>query len=232
MTHSLRPYVICHSLCSVDGRIKHEKWGVKNVVALFEDAASTIEVDAWVVGRITMEGFSAPKREEKLADAVAIPKTDYVGKHDARTYAVVIDPSGKCHWDSNMVTTEHVIEVLSERVSSDYLHHLQSKNVSYVFAGKDSIDLSVALHKLQTLFGITRVRIDGGGKVNGSFLKAGLIDEISLIVVPVADGSVGTPTVFDAEAEHGERVTTPLRLESAKTLEDGALWLRYKIIGI
>jgi riboflavin biosynthesis pyrimidine reductase len=56
-----------------------------------------------------------------------------------------------------------------------------------------------ALAKLRKLFGITKVRIDGGGVVWGSFLKASLIDEISHIVVPVADGSIGTPTVFDAK---------------------------------
>ena len=61
------------------------------------------------------------------------------------------------------------------------------------------------LAKFRKLVGITKVRIDGGGVVWGSFLKASLIDEISHIVVPVADGSIGTPTVFDAEQGHTKR---------------------------
>ena len=30
-------------------------------------------------------------------------------------------------------------------------------------------------------------------------LRAGLIDELSVLVVPVADGSAGTPTLFDVD---------------------------------
>ncbi len=70
-----------------------------------------------------------------------------------------------------------------------------SRNVAESFLSFSSKDLKLALHKLQAIFGINKVRIDGGGKVNGSFLKAGLIDELSLVIVPIADGSIGTPTV-------------------------------------
>jgi riboflavin biosynthesis pyrimidine reductase len=101
--------------------------------------------------------------------------------------------------------------------------------VSYVFAGKTAIDLGVALGKLAELFGIRKVRVDGGGKVWGSFLKASLIDEVSHIVVPVADGSVGTPTVFDAEQGHTRRKAKALRFKSLKRLPGGVLWMRYLV---
>jgi riboflavin biosynthesis pyrimidine reductase len=34
-----------------------------------------------------------------------------------------------------------------------------------------------------------RLLLEGGGKSNGSFLRAGLIDEISLAVCPAVDGA-------------------------------------------
>ena len=74
-----------------------------------------------------------------------------------------------------------------------------------------------------------RVRLDGGGGNNGSFLAAGLIDELSLVLMPVADGSVGTPTVFDVPEGALPRVVTKLELQSVKRLEGGALWLRYRV---
>ena len=123
---------------------------------------------------------------------VQFRREDFIGSHSTKTYAVAIDPPGKCRWDSNMVSTEHVIEVLTETVSTAYLKHLRDRQVSYIFDGKTSIDLKVALAKLRKVFGITKVRIDGGGVVWGSFLKACLIDEISHIVVPVAEGSIWT----------------------------------------
>src|SRR6478609_2293169 len=195
----MRPYVICHAFISVDGRIKQTIWGYKDHHKYFEEPAAKIKADAWLVGRITMQEFSSKKKYTLTRFKDDLPKKDFVAKQSSKTFAVVIDPSGKCFWDTNMVSTEHVIEVLTEKVSAKYLEHLRSKNVSYVFGGTNELDLKLVLEKLNKLFGIKRVRIDGGGHVNGSFLKAGLIDEFSLVLAPIADGRIGAPVVFEAE---------------------------------
>ena len=192
----MKPHVTCHMMSSVDGRILSAQWPIRNAAKLFERTAATIKADAWIVGRTTMQEFSSESKR-KRGGRFAVPKTDFVGQYDAKTFAVVIDPSGKCRWDSNMTDTEHVIEVLTEKVTGEYLDHLRSQNVSYVFGGKRQLNLKVVLNRLARLFPIRRVRIDGGGTVNGSFLAAGLIDEFSHVVVPVADGSIGSPAVFD-----------------------------------
>lgn len=225
----MKPYVICHMLGSVDGRIKQNIWGFKDHHKYFEETAAKIKADAWLVGRVTMEEFSSKKKPKASAKRVVISKKeDFVGKF-SKTYAVVIDPSGKCFWDTNMVSTEHVIEVLTEKVSSAYLQHLQEKKVSYVFGGKDSLDLALVLDKLRRLFNIKTLRIDGGGHVNGSFLKAGLIDEFSLVLAPVADGTIGQPTVFEAEEGFGRRKATQFKLKSVKRIYQDFLWLRYLV---
>ena len=224
----MKPYVICHMLGSVDGRIKQNIWGFKNHHKYFEETASKIKADAWLVGRVTMEEFSSKRKPSFSKKRVIVPKVDFVGKK-SKTYAVVIDPSGKCFWDSNMVSTEHVIEVLTEKVPSAYLQHLQEKKVSYVFGGKESLDLALVLTKLRKLFDIKTLRIDGGGHVNGSFLKAGLIDEFSLVLAPLADGTIGQPTVFEAEKGFGKRKATQFILKSVKRIYKDFLWLRYEV---
>ena len=220
--------MICHMLGSVDGRIKQNIWGFKNHHKYFEETAEKIKADAWLVGRVTMQEFSSKRKPKRAKKRVAIPKTDFVGMK-SKTYAVVIDPSGKCFWDSNMVSTEHVIEVLTEKVSSSYLQHLQEKKVSYVFGGKESLDLAVVLTKLHELFDIKTLRIDGGGHVNGSFLKAGLIDEFSLVLAPVADGTIGQPSVFEVEEGFGRRKATQFILKSVKRIYRDFLWIRYEV---
>jgi 2,5-diamino-6-(ribosylamino)-4(3H)-pyrimidinone 5'-phosphate reductase len=74
------------------------------------------------------------------------------------------------------------------------------------------------------------VRIDGGGHVNGSFLKAGLIDEFSLVLAPVADGTIGSPTVFEAEKGYGKRKATQFRIKSVKKIYNDFLWIRYEVV--
>jgi 2,5-diamino-6-(ribosylamino)-4(3H)-pyrimidinone 5'-phosphate reductase len=216
-------------LGSVDGRIKQNIWGFKDHHKYFEETAEKIKADAWLVGRVTMEEFSSKRKPKLQSTRVSIPKKDFIGKL-SKTYAVVIDPAGKCFWDSNMVSTEHVIEVLTEKVSSRYLDHLQSKNVSYIFGGKTELNLEIVLKKLYKLFGIKTLRIDGGGHVNGSFLKAGLIDEFSLVLAPVADGTIGQPSVFEVEEGFGRRKATQFSLQSVKRIYKDFLWLRYRVI--
>lgn len=216
-------------LGSVDGRIKQNIWGLKDASKYFEEPASKIKADAWLVGRVTMQEFSSKKNPPLPAGRFTIPKEDFIGKHNAKTFAVVIDPSGKCRWDTNMVSTEHVIEVLTETVSSRYLAHLQQKNVSYIFGGETELDLTLVVKKLYNLFGIKRLRIDGGGHVNGSFLKAGLIDEFSLVLAPIADGTIGAPTTFEAAEGFGKRKATRFRLKSVKRIFDDFLWIRYEV---
>jgi riboflavin biosynthesis pyrimidine reductase len=46
-------------------------------------------------------------------------------------------------------------------------------------------------------FGIKRLEANGGGVTNGAFLRAGLLDKISLAIFPAVDGAIGSPNVFN-----------------------------------
>ena len=99
--------------------------------------------------------------------------------------------------------------------------------ISYIFGGEKELDLKGVLEKLRKRFGIRRLLLEGGGGINGSMLRAGLIDELSILVVPVADGSTGTPTLFDVGASPAS--AAKLTLMSAKKLKGSVVWLRYRV---
>ena len=67
--------------------------------------------------------------------------------------------------------------------------------------------------------------LEGGGHINGSMLRAGLIDEVSVLLAPVVDGRTGTPALFD---EH-EGLPRGLTLAEATPLRHDVLWLRYRV---
>jgi riboflavin biosynthesis pyrimidine reductase len=78
------------------------------------------------------------------------------------------------------------------------------------------------------------IAIDPSGKlrwtsnaIDGSFLAAGLIDELSVPIAPVADGGIGTPTLFDAKV--GKGLARRLRLISIERLDGDIVWLRYAL---
>jgi riboflavin biosynthesis pyrimidine reductase len=85
-------------------------------------------------------------------------------------YYVSIDRSGWLGWQENFVDygtrRAHVVSVLTEGAGNAYKDQLRRLGISYVIAGQDSLDNTLVLHKLATLFGMERVMIDGGGVLN------------------------------------------------------------------
>jgi len=223
-----RPYVVCHMAPSVDGRIVTRFWRLPHtpLTAEYERTASSFHAHAWIIGRISMEPYAgnAPIR---AARAAPIPRTDFVARTAAPSYAIAIDPSGKLRWESGSLDEEHVVTVLTEQVSDRYLEFLRSKSVSYLFGGKSRIDLPKVLKKLRACFGIRKLLLEGGGKINGSFLAADLIDELSLLVAPLADGGIGTPSLFDARKGSGR--PRYLKLLSVERRRGDLLWIRYRV---
>jgi len=222
-----RPYVICHMGPSIDGRIVTTNWGsVPGHTAEYERTAQTFHADAWIIGRVSMEPYAGNARVPRRRVRQRIPRTNFIAAVDAKSYAIAIDPSGKLRWRSNMIDGEHAITILTQRVSNDYLTFLRSQGVSYLFGGRTTIDLEKVLRKLARAFGIRRLLLEGGGKINGSFLSADLIDELSVVIAPVADGGTGTPTLFDARPGRGP--SRHLRVISVQRRDD-LVWLRYRV---
>ena len=88
----------------------------------------------------------------------------------------------------------------------------------------------MALRKLASAFDLRKLMLQGGGKFNGAMLKAGLVDEISHITVPVGDGGVGVSTFFDIRGDAPARAAGTLRLMSHKQMPGSVIWARYRVI--
>ncbi|HVP67958.1 MAG TPA: RibD family protein [Anaeromyxobacteraceae bacterium] len=222
-----RPKVICHMAPSVDGRIVVRGWPRQRaLVEEYERTAAAFHADAWIVGRVSMEPYAGRARVPGRSGA-QVPRTDFVACDDAPSYAIAVDPSGKLRWEAGSVDEAHVITVLTQKVPDRYLAFLRAQGVSYLFGGKRRIDVQVVLRKLRARFGIRTLLLEGGGRINGSFLAAGVVDELSLLIAPVADGAVGTPTLFDAT--RGPGLSRPLKLLSAERRRGDLLWVRYRV---
>ena len=78
--------------------------------------------------------------------------------------------------------TKPYLIVISEKVSKEYLAYLDTKNISWIACGKEHVDLVRIAEILAEEFGVERISIVGGSKINTAFLEAGLLDEISLLI--------------------------------------------------
>jgi riboflavin biosynthesis pyrimidine reductase len=223
---------------SLDGKVTGDFLGKNEYSGLIEDyyrIHREYDADGFLCGRVTMEGSFPQMSVPAAYEGPSIAREDYIAKR-AVFYAVAIDPHGKLWWGGSTIadTDEgyngaHIIEVLTESVSDAFLAHLRDKGVSYLFGGETELNLTLVAQKLKRLFGMETLLLEGGGIINGSFLQEGLIDEISLVVVPEAENSKKAVSLFKTGKYQACYMSiASFRLKEVKKLDDGGLWLTYQ----
>lgn len=231
-----RPYVVCHMLASLDGKIDGAFMAAPEAAAAGKKYGSLREFyacQATLYGTVTVAGsYSEGYAKELPHSDVSYPREDYIAESDVDNYIVSVDPKGVLGWNSKYIEKKkrpraHVIEVLTGQVSEDYLAYLRGFDISYIFAGEEQLDCRTMLDKLKNLFGIQRLMVAGGGTMNWSLVQEDLIDELSLVVAPVADGGTTSVSIFEKAAFLPERKPAAFSLKEVQTIEDGGLWLRY-----
>jgi len=226
----MKPYVICHMLCSIDGRIITSNWEPFNGLEHYDATGEQEEADAWLCGRVTMERHFATERPELSGYEKVQDTSDYIADTTAGSYVVALDASGKLGWESNDLDGDRLIVILTGKVPAEYLGYLRSKNISYLIGGEETVDLADVLSRLQQHFNINKLLVEGGGGINGSFHTAGLIDEFSILYYPIADGS-DTATLIDSGLAGEDKVPYKhLKLTKVEQLSDDVVWMKYKVV--
>jgi riboflavin biosynthesis pyrimidine reductase len=238
----MKPYVLCHMVTSIDGRI----WGSRQrpkanlVPNLFETlhdrlVAEANEGGSWLCGRVTAQEFARGKGKVYPPTSEKLPRQNWYAFDEAKRRAVkawgiFLDAHGKACWERSDIGGDPILVILTEQVPDSHLAGLRKEGISYIFAGKTTVDLADALETLNRELGLTRLLLEGGGGANGALLRAGLIDEISLVISPVVDGSTGGPIVFNSgDSDLGPAPIERMTLASHTILEGGVVWLRYRL---
>ncbi|MCG5248117.1 RibD family protein [Methylorubrum extorquens] len=233
----MRPKIICHMVTSIDGKLHPSRFTVPaagvdaaRLRKHYDEVSPRLGAQGWMCGRVTMQEISKGKGRTVTGPGIT-SREAFVGDRGDRDLAVAIDPSGKVHYGQDHLHGDHAVAVLSEGVSDAYLAELREDGVSYVFAGPDGRDLAKAMDALGETFGVETLLLEGGAGINGAFLKAGLIDEISVLIQPAVDGLAGVQSIFEYRGGPDERpgAGQALRHMSTETLEGGMVWLRYAI---
>jgi riboflavin biosynthesis pyrimidine reductase len=232
----MKPYVICHMNSSIDGRILGSRWrpAENRMPGLFERLHDRLGGGSWLIGRVTGSEYAKADAYPDHTGEI-YPREPWFARRDAGApgiaWGIALDAQGKIAWGRSDIGGDPIVVVLTERVSDAHLAGLRQDGVSYIFAGGEALDLRLALEILNRELGIERLLLEGGGGSNGAFLRAGLIDEISLAICPAVDGAKGAPSVFDS-SDKDAGIAAPVRsmiLASTEVLEGGVVWLRYRL---
>ncbi len=232
-----RPYIVCHMVTSIDGKVTGEFLRSKNG-ALAAEVYYEINRDyknkgaqGFVCGRITMEESFTGGYYPDLSKYPAIEeRVDYIPDSTGGYYAVAFDPKGRLGWKSNKIVDldgdpgydgASIVEVVTDLVDPKYLGYLKSIGVPYIFAGKDVIDVKKALNVLYEKFDVKLLLLEGGSVINGYFLNEGCVDELSLVKSCVIGGKLDKPLFAEGKVKE-------FRLNDVRRYDDGVIWLNYK----
>jgi len=247
-----RPHVVMQMSASIDGRIAlgpaltmfdahPASEALPDEGDLWARVADAID-EAWspqatMMGSGTVQREGAPWTELPGFDGAAaslyvdfLPEEVVAG---TRHWHVLVDGRGRCR--SGYKATEnaggHVLHLVSLAAPPEYLAFLRRERIPYLVGGRDHADLPGALRQLRALLGVRALRLWGGGTLNGVMLRAGLIDEVHLILKPALIGGRRTPTLADCDDLAADQRPAVLRLVSARPQEGGLLWLHYTVAG-
>jgi len=226
-----RPYITCHMVTSIDGKVTGDflfRPESEAATERYYEINRALESDGFICGRVTMEGsFTGGWYPDLSSYAPVEDAADYIAPYEKKFFAVAFDTNGRLGWKESVIVDEdpgysgaHIIEVISENADKRYLAYLRKIGISYVFAGKTAIDVNAALEKLATLFDIKHLLLEGGSIINGAFERSGAVDELSLVVAPIIADKDDKPLFMDAAATNYTLTSTEL--------VDGAVWMRYR----
>ena len=226
-----RPYTVCHIFSALDGGIVGNYMYAPETTAAREQYGklrATFNGNAILYGTTTMLDFCNGVVSD-LPKSKPIERKDYIAPHEEDIYVVALDCNGTLAHSQNYLERhglkQHIIEVLTKSVSDEYLAYLRKIGISYIFAGHKELECEIAMIKLKEIFGIERLVIAGGGYTDWSFADAGMIDELSLVLAPAADGEQQV-TVFERTDNSLNRAIA-FTLKDVKKLDGNGVWLRY-----
>lgn len=221
------PCVIVHCGMSIDGRVTparghsvpKDAWDVK----LYLGFQRRLRCDAVMVGSSTVLELKVPRPVDSL---------DEEFRGDTERLIVIPDSRGRVRWSGWQEDPwlKGLVVLCSQATPASYIEHLREEEVQYVVAGADNVDLLAALKEIRKRYGVERIVCQGGGAINGALLRAGLVREISVLVVPFAVGGFDTPTLFDAPNLASSEGMTRLQLINCECIKEDFIWLHYMVV--
>jgi 2,5-diamino-6-(ribosylamino)-4(3H)-pyrimidinone 5'-phosphate reductase len=217
------PKVIIHNAISLDGRITDFEVDMEQ----YYELAIGFGEDCTLAGSNTILSSEDEIPTETDEDLV-IPEPD---PDDKRPILVIPDSKGRVRiWHAlrNWPYWSHFVALVSEATPQEYLDYLKERHIDHIIAGKDKVDLRSALEELNKRFGVSKIRVDSGGMLNGVLLREGLVSEVSVLVHPTLVGGKAITSLFNTPESDDKNIL--LKLTHYEKFKENLIWLKYDVI--
>ncbi len=155
-----------------------------------------------------------------------------VRSHGMNPVRIIVDSSGRIPLDSKILRSAsriNTIIAVTRRASEENIDKIKSAGAMVIVAGAKIVNLKELFYILRKM-GFNKILIEGGGELNWSILKLGIVNELMVTVAPrIVGGRTATTLV---EGDGYQRISQGIKMELIKVSRqnNGEVILYYKLL--
>lgn len=217
----MKSEIIIHNSVSLDNSLT----GFMPDMGLHYKIAGDYKPDAHLIGSETiikgneMFGEGIP---DELPSDFEQPQRD-----KSLPWWVIVDSGGRLkgmlHTCRRFEYCRDVLILISEKTPADYIDHIKERSYDFMIAGKDKVDLKLAVDRLREKYGIRKILTDTGRVLGNILINLGMVDEISLLIHPLIVGEKCYPMFSDVTGNKD------FKLKKSEQFENGCVWVVYNL---
>jgi 2,5-diamino-6-(ribosylamino)-4(3H)-pyrimidinone 5'-phosphate reductase len=184
-------YVILNAAMSIDGKISTRK----------NDSAISSKLDLVRVHKLrsTVDGLMIGISTVLEDDPMLNVRYSTTGKKNPTR--IIIDSKARIPLNSRIIESSNKIQTIiavTHDASSRKIKEIQKKGAQVLVYGNGKVNLRNLFQQLEKM-GLKKIIVEGGGEINWSVLKLGLVDELVVTISPVVIGGRDAITLVEGK---------------------------------
>ena len=184
-------YVILNAAMSIDGKISTRK----------NDSAISSKLDLVRVHKLrsTVDGLMIGISTVLEDDPMLNVRYSTTGKKNPTR--IIIDSKARIPLNSRIIESSNKIQTIiavTHDASSRKIKEIQKKGALVLVYGNGKVNLRNLFQQLEKM-GLKKIIVEGGGEINWSVLKLGLVDELVVTISPVVIGGRDAITLVEGK---------------------------------
>ncbi|HEY7081915.1 MAG TPA: 2,5-diamino-6-(ribosylamino)-4(3H)-pyrimidinone 5'-phosphate reductase [Nitrososphaeraceae archaeon] len=215
--------MILNSAMTLDGKIATKEGN--STISSTEDLRRVHSIRSSVDG--IMVGISTVLIDNPRLTA----RLDKVHKDSVGPTRIIIDSTARIPLQSKILKSAHRIKTIvavTRRAKNTRIKKIQSTGAMIMIAGNKDVDLKIVFEQLNKI-GFKKILVEGGGEINWSVLRLGIVNELIVTIAPRIVGGRSATTIVEGLGYSKMSEGIKMNLEKIVTQDVGEIVLYYSL---
>jgi 2,5-diamino-6-(ribosylamino)-4(3H)-pyrimidinone 5'-phosphate reductase len=184
-------YVILNAAMSIDGKISTRK----------NDSAISSKLDLVRVHKLRSSADGIVIGISTVLDDDPMLNVRYSTTRKKNPTRIIIDSKARIPLNSRIIESSNKIQTIiavTHNASPRKIKEIQGKGAQVLVYGNGRVNLRNLFQQLEKM-GLKKIIVEGGGEINWSVLKLGLVNELVVTISPVVIGGRDAKTLVEGK---------------------------------